>query len=75
MSDNLLNQQGNGRADVEQYFDTCRRTEHLEPERMLLLAILQDAIHCYRKFSAARDSAGRRRFREAQRDLPPGSHS
>lgn len=66
MSDGLFYREGCDRAVVEQYFDTFRRTEYLEPEKVLLLAVLQDAIHCYRKFSAARDRTGRDRFREAQ---------
>ena len=66
MSDSLIYQGGSDRAVVEQYFDTFRRTEYLEPEKALLLAILEDALHCYRKFSAARDRLGRDRFREAE---------
>ena len=67
MSENLVGIVANDTAAAEQYFETFRRSEHLEPEKMLLLAVLQDAIHCYRKFSAARDRLGRERFREAER--------
>jgi hypothetical protein len=56
---------GNDTILRDQYFATFRRSEHLEPERALLMAILEDAIHCYRKYRAARDRAGRERFREA----------
>ena len=66
MSESQFYREGGDRAVVEQYFATFRRTEYLEPEKVLLLAVLQDAIDCYRKFSAARDRAGRDRFREAQ---------
>jgi hypothetical protein len=31
-----------------QYFDTLRRKTLLEPEKRLMLAVLDDAIHCYR---------------------------
>ena len=55
MSDSLFYRVDGDRAVIEQYFDTFRRAEYLEPEKVLLLAVLQDAIHCYRKFSAARD--------------------
>ena len=48
----------------DQYFATFRRSEHLEPEMALLMAILEDAIHCYRKYRGARDRSGRERFRE-----------
>jgi hypothetical protein len=57
---------GNDTTLRDQYFATFRRSEHLEPERALLMAILEDAIHCYRKYRAARDRARRERFREAE---------
>ena len=57
---------GNDTTLRDQYFATFRRSEHLEPEKALLMAILEDAIHCYRKFRAARDRARRERFREAE---------
>jgi hypothetical protein len=66
MSENLVSLIGNDTPGVAQYMDTFRRSEYFEPEKMLLLAVLQDAIHCYRKFSASRDGAGRQHFREAQ---------
>jgi hypothetical protein len=66
MTEDLIALIGNDTAAADQYFATFQRGEHLEPEKMLLLAVLQDAIHCYRKFSAARARAGREQFREAQ---------
>ncbi|MBI1998327.1 MAG: hypothetical protein HYW03_16690 [Deltaproteobacteria bacterium] len=57
---------GNDTTLRDQYFATFRRSEHLEPEKALLMAILEDAIHCYRKDRAARDRAGRERFREVE---------
>jgi hypothetical protein len=51
---------------VEGYLDTFRRSEHLEPEKSLLAAVLEDAIMEYRKFNRARDAYGKRRFREAE---------
>jgi hypothetical protein len=57
---------GNDTTLRDQYFATFRRGEHLEPEKALLMAILEDAVHCYRKYRAARDRAGRERFREAE---------
>lgn len=57
---------GNDTTLGDQYFATFRRSEHLEPEKALLLAILEDAIHCYRKYRAARDRTGRERFRESE---------
>jgi hypothetical protein len=51
---------------AQQYLDTFRRSEPLEPERALLAAILEDAIHNYRKYGQARDREGKERFREAE---------
>ena len=50
----------------EQFFDTMRRREHLEPEKALLLAILQDAIDSFLKYRGARDKVGKERFHEAK---------
>lgn len=62
-------------ADAQQrYFDTLRRAEYLEPEKALLLAVLEDAIHCYRKFANARDRAGQERFREIEQWLLGGGN-
>jgi hypothetical protein len=53
-------------AMVEQYLDTFRRSEHLESEKSLLAAILEDAVQEYRKYSRAHDPNGKKRFREAE---------
>jgi hypothetical protein len=50
----------------DEYFATFQRTEYLEPEKILLLALLEDAIHCYRKLAHVRNPAARRQFREAE---------
>ena len=50
----------------DQYLDTFRRKLHLEPEKKLMLAILEDAIACYQKNLFARDSKGKALFREAE---------
>ncbi|HXG52434.1 MAG TPA: hypothetical protein VNN77_13645 [candidate division Zixibacteria bacterium] len=52
---------------AEEYFDTLRRAQYLEPEKALLHAILKDAIDAYLKCSSARDRAGKERFAEAER--------
>lgn len=49
---------------ADQFVDTSKRAFYGEPEKLLLLAVLQDAIHCFRRFSAAPDRAGQARFRE-----------
>jgi len=38
----------------EEYLATFRRTVHLEPEKRLMLALLEDAIACYQKFNTPR---------------------
>ena len=50
----------------EQYLDTFRRKLQLEPEKKLMLAILEDAIACYQKYLFARDSKGKVLFEEAE---------
>ena len=49
----------------DQYLDTYRRKLHLEPEKKLMLAILEDAIACYQKYLFAKDVKGKALFQEA----------
>ena len=56
----------------QQYLDTFRRSEHLEPEKSLLAAILEDAVQEYRKYSRAHDVNGKSRFREAEKWIMRG---
>ncbi|HME62454.1 MAG TPA: hypothetical protein VKH62_14515 [Candidatus Binatia bacterium] len=50
----------------EQFLDTFRRKLYLEPEKKLMLAILEDAIACYQKYFFVRDSKGKALFQEAE---------
>ena len=50
----------------EQYLDTFRRKLHLEPEKKLMLAVLEDAIACFQKYVFARDGKGKMLFQEAE---------
>ena len=50
-----------------QYLETLRSRTRLEPERELMLAVLEDAIVCFQKYAFARDGKGRRLFLDAQR--------
>jgi hypothetical protein len=59
---------------VEQYLDTFRRSVHLEPEKSLLAAILEDAVQEYRKYSRAHDANGKKRFREAEEWIMRGGN-
>jgi hypothetical protein len=50
----------------DQYLETFRRKLHLEPEKKLMLAILEDGIACYQKYLFARDSKGKALFEDAE---------
>src|SRR5262245_16480184 len=50
----------------EQFLETFRRKLHLEPEKKLMLAILEDGIACFQKYLFARDGKGKALFREAE---------
>ena len=49
-----------------QYLETFRRKAHWEPEKRLMLAMLEDAIACFQKYLLARDGKGKGMFREAE---------
>jgi hypothetical protein len=50
----------------EQYLDTFRRKLQLEPEKKLMLAVLEDAIACFQKYVLARDGKGKMLFQETE---------
>lgn len=50
----------------DQYLETFRRKLHLEPEKKLLLAVLEDAIACFQKYIFSKDGKGRVLFQEAE---------
>ena len=49
-----------------QYLDTFRRKAPLEPEKRLMLAVMEDAVACFQKYLLARDGRGRALFWEAE---------
>jgi len=49
-----------------QYFDNFRRKTHLEPEKQLLLAVLEDGINTFRENVVAQGEKNKRLFREAE---------
>lgn len=53
-------------VDADQYTDTIRRKTPLEPEKHLLLAILDDALACYRKNLFARSPKKQAAFHDAE---------
>src|ERR1700747_1527968 len=48
------------------YFETLRRKTLLEPEKRLMLAILEDAIHCFQDNLLTQNVRSRRLFEEAE---------
>lgn len=49
----------------DQYFDIYRQ-EHLEPEKKLMLALLEDAVHIYQKYIRARSKKGEELFSKTE---------
>lgn len=49
-----------------QYYKTFCRKERLRSEERLFLAVLEDAISCFRKYIFAKDRKGKKLFHEAQ---------
>ncbi len=49
-----------------EYIATFKRKLHLEPERQLMLAVLEDAIACYQKFAGVGAGKGRKLYREVE---------
>lgn len=50
-----------------QFFGTLRRQAPTKRgECQLMVAVLEDAVHCFQKYSLARDRQGQRLFREAE---------
>ena len=49
-----------------QYFDNFRRKVQTEPEKRLMLAVLEDALACFQKHFSSRGGRGLRLFRETE---------
>lgn len=49
-----------------QYFQNFRRKTCLEPEKRLILAMLEDAVTCFQIYLTARGGRGKRMFDEAE---------
>src|ERR1044071_4851500 len=49
-----------------QYFENFRRKVQTEPEKRLLLAVLEDALACYQKHFSSRGGRGMKLFRETE---------
>src|SRR5262245_64148493 len=48
-----------------QFFAAFRREGGLERERLLMLAVLEDAVDCYQKYAHSRDPRGVQMFQES----------
>jgi hypothetical protein len=48
-----------------QFFDAYRRKTYLEPERLLMLAVLEDAVWCLQNHAACASRKPRKLFEEA----------
>ena len=49
-----------------QYFDSFRRKTPLQPEKRLMLAVLDDAVMCILKYAQGRNGREQRLFRQAE---------
>ncbi|MEK7379048.1 MAG: hypothetical protein AABZ71_09080, partial [Candidatus Binatota bacterium] len=50
-----------------QYFETFRSKANLEPEKRLILAILEDAVGCFQRYVVSRGAKGKSLFYDAER--------
>src|SRR5215813_3266589 len=65
MKENIPTLFGSDAAMPEQFAETFR-SKQLQPEKALLLAVLEDAIECFLTDHAAKDHAGKEQFQEAE---------
>jgi hypothetical protein len=49
-----------------QFFSESWESVAVEGESKLMIAVLEDALHCYQKYAFAADARGQRLFREAE---------
>jgi hypothetical protein len=49
-----------------EYLDVYRKRARLDPEKELMLAVLQDAVECFQKYVRAQDSKGKTRLRDVE---------
>jgi hypothetical protein len=56
-------------SDIEmlyEYLQVYRSKPGREPEMLLMMAVLEDAIRCYAKYSSAKTRSGKRHFEETR---------
>jgi hypothetical protein len=49
-----------------QYFEALRRRRDMSGERRLMVAVLEDALHCFQKYVDAEDAKHRQMFLDAE---------
>jgi len=49
-----------------QYYETLRRKHELRTEKLLMFAVLEDAVQDYMKYLSSSSKKGQQRFREAE---------
>jgi hypothetical protein len=50
----------------QQIFSGLFEAAEVEGERRLVIAVLEDAVHCFQRYALASDAQGQDRFREAE---------
>jgi len=50
----------------EQYLETIRRKHHLEPEKSLMLGVLEDAVACFQKYIDAKRPREKTQFQDTE---------
>ena len=49
-----------------QYLETIRREHHLDPEKMLMLAVLEDGVTCFQQHISTQDEKGKKLLSEEE---------
>jgi len=57
-----------------EYFDSFKRALPMESERQLMLAVLQDAVECFRKYIFTRHGKDKHLFNEAEQWILERDH-
>jgi hypothetical protein len=50
----------------QEYLETFKRRTHLQPEKRLMLAVLEDGVACFQKYVTACDARGKKYFQETE---------
>ena len=50
----------------QEYLETFKRRTHLQPEKRLMLTVLEDGVACFQKYATAQDTRGKRYFQETE---------